>query len=221
VPIDVHRISDLCARRVLEECSAPWLGGGACRTARPPGGQPRNRIAGPPSAEPFRLVWSCGGSMGRRRQWGSVRKFASGRYQVQGCLTAALHLTPSRQRRRPAVGCRSPRFRSLAWAVIAHPQRGSNPCLHLERAVKAVHSVYDQAFHAVESVSSPGVPRRLLTNCRQPPDGSRLDRVAFGRGQGASRQWTGPSSSPHLRPSPSALRHIAASTPIGTGLIHV
>jgi hypothetical protein len=46
-----------------------------------------------------------------------------------------------------------------------HPQRGSNPCLHLERAVKAVHSVSDQALRAFRSVTCAGVSRRLLTNC--------------------------------------------------------
>src|SRR5215207_6669698 len=45
-----------------------------------------------------------------------------------------------------------------------HPQRDSNPCRHLERAVRAVHTVSDQALRAVESVSRPGVSRRLLTN---------------------------------------------------------
>ena len=46
-----------------------------------------------------------------------------------------------------------------------HPQRGSNPCLHLERAVKAVHAMSDQAFRALWSVVCAGVSLRLLTNC--------------------------------------------------------
>jgi hypothetical protein len=63
------------------------------------------------------------------------------------------------------------RRRRLGVPILAGSQlaegttRDSNPCRHLERAVKDVLTLPDQALRASESTQCAGVSLGLLTNC--------------------------------------------------------